>query len=193
MLSARSVPQMPFAAKSMAELKKKVKQGKVNVAVSEVYSAELRSLATSMLTVDVADRPSIAEVLAMPCITRRWSMVPGADHRDKACLASTIKVPSNLRKLQQELPGVPTAREPRSHSHIVGQLSWPCACALGCLGQCRVRWWLRTAHGMCFALHVPLEVPQLRVTPWQVQLSRRDGLPVLLWFLPRVSHRSPVL
>ena len=50
----------------MKQVKEAVCRGVVGQPISDFYSSELRALCTSMLTVAVADRPTVAEVLAMP-------------------------------------------------------------------------------------------------------------------------------
>jgi serine/threonine protein kinase len=60
----------PFQAKDMDELFKKVTKGSYQK-VPPVYSPELAGMIKALLTVDPAYRPSILQILSMPCVQSR--------------------------------------------------------------------------------------------------------------------------
>lgn len=101
-----ALPQVPFEAKTLKELRTKVDAGEPSSPISSFYSEDLRGLCKLMLTVDVNDRPTISQLLKMPCIASRMKGNNASD--SQAPVLDTIKVPANLRQLHGKLPGAIT-------------------------------------------------------------------------------------
>lgn len=98
---------MPFQAKSLPELKKKVITGEFKeLGSSGNYSPALKALCMSMLRSDINKRATMRDILDTPDVQQRLMNVPGAEHAESvAPVLGTIVVPKNLKQLPNNLPG----------------------------------------------------------------------------------------
>lgn len=95
---------MPFNAANLGELRAKVATGRY-APITTNYSPALKSLVTRMLTLDVQQRATVAELLATPEVQQRLPHLPGAAEAEQvAPVLGTIVVPKQLKQLQEHLP-----------------------------------------------------------------------------------------
>lgn len=99
----------PFRAKDMNGLFKKVTLGVFDEPPKH-FSGELRNLVTSMIRVNPKDRPSSEQLLRLPEVQLKMKQLklvkPRADMREerRPSLLQTIKMPKNLKNLENRLP-----------------------------------------------------------------------------------------
>jgi len=99
----------PFRAKDMNGLFKKVTLGVFDEPPKH-FSSELRNLVTSMIRVNPKDRPSSEQLLRLPEVQLKMKQLklikPRADMREerRPSLLQTIKMPKNLKNLENRLP-----------------------------------------------------------------------------------------
>lgn len=101
--------QVPFGAgaKSIKELRANVIDGSTQP-ISSFYSSDLRGICKLMMEADVRERPTITQLLQMPCSASRMRMQAstGDDASESSApILDTIKVPASLKQLGSKLPG----------------------------------------------------------------------------------------
>jgi serine/threonine protein kinase len=94
----------PFRAQDMNELYNRVTRGAYAPMPSH-FSEELHDLVRSFLQVDPKQRPSCAEVLRNPALTRRIQSRASNRGGGSSLLLGTIELPRNIALLHNKLPG----------------------------------------------------------------------------------------
>mmetsp|Transcript_16830 Transcript_16830/g.27674 ORF Transcript_16830/g.27674 Transcript_16830/m.27674 type:complete len:473 (-) Transcript_16830:374-1792(-) len=108
----------PFEATSWKGLAQKVLKG-TYMDVGPGYSNDIKDMIKLLLVTEPSKRPSIGEIMQMPCMVQRQHLLPKIDLPDYHAvnapnpnlhpsgqhdLLDTIKVPRDLQKLKQRLP-----------------------------------------------------------------------------------------
>jgi len=97
----------PFESNSWKGLANKVLKGQYQE-IGTNYSTEMRDLVRCLLVTDPLRRPSVAEIMNMPAVSKRMHLLPPANPPNvpgpKADLLATIQVPRDLGKLRMRLP-----------------------------------------------------------------------------------------
>lgn len=101
--------RLPFDGRSLSDLKAKVVAGRFAPIPPGSYSQELTSICHTLLTRDARGRPTCAAILASPEAAKWMHAVPEAVRgatlpSGDAALLPTIRVPHDLRLLEQALP-----------------------------------------------------------------------------------------
>ncbi|KAL0237814.1 hypothetical protein GEMRC1_012288 [Eukaryota sp. GEM-RC1] len=96
----------PFVANDIRSLSNRVLSGKYDP-LPPRYSKDIRELVSRMLVVDASKRPTLDEILQLPSIQLRMSLLPKELVESKSpptAVVPTIKVPRNLRAQKIKLP-----------------------------------------------------------------------------------------
>jgi NIMA (never in mitosis gene a)-related kinase len=106
----------PFNGKQMEELFTKVQKGSFD-RISNVYSEDLNSIICACLRVNPQSRPSCEQILEYPIVRHLMSEMECETQTEPKELLGTIRLPSNLKDLNQYLPEAKyNASKKRSHS-----------------------------------------------------------------------------
>lgn len=94
----------PFRAGDIESLQRRVTQGAAPQ-IPMVFSHDLQTLVSALLSVDPAKRPSCDMILKSPCIQRHPSSLRSNPNlMSDSMLLKTIRVPNSLHKLEDKLP-----------------------------------------------------------------------------------------
>lgn len=96
----------PFRAKSLEDLFKAITRGKFDP-IPRIYSQDLHMIVGILLQVNPALRPDVHKLLSNPIILKKMDYsknIDDSDSGDGTNLLKTIKVPRNLKEINNQLP-----------------------------------------------------------------------------------------
>jgi serine/threonine protein kinase len=102
----------PFRAEDMQGLFNKVIKGEFQ-RIPRNFSSDLNALVSRLLTIDPQTRPSCDEIMDMPLIAKRVSIMNSLQPSHAEGLLDTILLPKNIKQISERLPAAKYAEESR--------------------------------------------------------------------------------